>query len=87
MATKPKFKPGDKVRVNGQQMTIRSWPADNVGPFLATHLNPQGGEVQVTLWAGQVDLDGEPIHTSANVELVESGEPVQSTAGPVDALD
>lgn len=81
----PKYKAGDKVLVNGQLMTLGSWPDSDIGPFFATYTNNEGGEVQGTYWAGQVEVDGEPVHTSSNVQLVEAGSGVESIAGDVSA--
>lgn len=78
-----RFKAGDKILVNGILMTLGSWPDDDKGPFHASYTNPQGGMVQGTYWAGQVNLGGKPVHTSDTVDLVEQGDGVASTLGDI----
>jgi hypothetical protein len=85
----PKYTAGDTILVDGQKMKLGSWPADDTGPFFATYTDSAGSEVQGTYWAGQVETDGEPVHTSANVSLVQAGDGVErSTLGDIhDALE
>ena len=75
-----KYQAGDVVRINGILHTLGSWPDDDAGPFLAFHEDNKGTTTQTTFWADQVVTDGEPVHTSATVELVEAGNGVESTA-------
>ena len=81
-----KFKAGDKVRINGIIQTLGSWPDDDAGPFLAFYDDNRGAKVQTTYWASQVDTEGEPVHTSADVEIVEAGSLPESTAGDIGDL-
>lgn len=82
-----RYAAGDKVLVDGTLMTLGSWPDDDAGPFHATYHTNQGGEVQGTYWASQVTTEGEPVHTSSTVALVEKGTGVESIAGDVSDLD
>lgn len=93
----PKYKAGDKVMVNNQLMEIRSWPEDDQGYFFAVAKTDKGTEIQGTYWTGDLKdsmqpdpafagvVDDTVIHT-ADTALVESGEPLESTAGDISSV-
>jgi hypothetical protein len=80
------YKAGDKVRVNGQPMEIRSWPIDDQGPYTTIHYIPdnRGGfsEVQGTYWVGGSSIELDEQLPTPELELVAEGDGVvESTAG------
>lgn len=84
----PKYNPGDKVKINGIEWTIRTWPSDDQGPFFADREDPKCGTIQGTQWTGMIDSSIEEIQEPADVELVSKSEgPVVSTAGELPAID
>lgn len=90
----PKYQAGDTVRVANQDWVLGSWPENDEGPFTAKFYMPDGGEVQSTMWAGQVQVrdeddghDLEPTFGSSTVELVTAGDGVQSIAGEVPEVE
>ena len=81
------FNTGDKVRLNGTEATIKSWPAELPGWFSFSYINQEGGEVTGTQWYG-LNSDGTEHPSSAHLELVSAAEPVDSEgAPPVPAAD
>lgn len=76
----PKYKQGDIVLVDGMKWEIRSWPSSDQGFASLVRHGKDGGEVWNTVHVGQIVEDGEPIYSSADVELVRASEgPVRST--------
>jgi hypothetical protein len=90
----PQYKAGDVVVINGIQMTLGSWPENDEGPFTA-HYQLNDAKVYGTYWTGQVQSapevenasdtvagggPGQPVQTSAQVQIVASGDGVESTA-------
>lgn len=53
----PRFAPGDKAVVNGMNVTIRSWPENDTGPFVVEATMKDGGEVLATHWVANTDVD------------------------------
>jgi hypothetical protein len=70
----PRYKAGDEVLIDGMKWTLRSWPQDDQGHFTATRINKDGGEVWTTLHTGAIVEAGEPVYSSADVELVRAAE-------------
>jgi hypothetical protein len=81
----PRYNKGDELIVDGRKVILRSnWPADDSGPFTTTHRSKDGGEVWQTHYAGHVELDGEPLYSSADVELSQANNlPEMSTLGDI----
>lgn len=88
----PLYKAGDVVLLDGQVVTIKSWPATNEGFFAwdryvaATNPAQESSLVQGTSWYGRTEA-GEPLQSAANVQPY-SGPAVWTLAAPpVDAAD
>lgn len=74
------FKVGDAVLLDEQfQVTIRSWPAENIGFFEWSRVNRKdNAEIRGNAWYGETP-DGKPVHSAAKLELITEGVPVVST--------
>lgn len=81
-----KFHPGDKVSVDGEVVTILSWPESDSGPFFAERR--EGDALHQYNFHTHINTIGKPIGNFVEPVLVEKGPgEVVSTAGDVPDVD